>query len=97
MQQVEEAKEILLTISEDQSVPRNIRRAATKSIDTLNDTEMDLPVRAINAMQLLEDTTSDPNCPYHARTMLWSAITKLELPNTNDDDYDDDDDEYYDD
>lgn len=97
MQQVEEAKEILLTISEDQSVPRNIRRAATKSIDTLNDTEMDLPVRAINAMQLLEDTTSDPNCPYHARTMLWSAITKLELPNTNDDDYDDDEDEYYDD
>ncbi|MHA2253967.1 MAG: UPF0147 family protein [Candidatus Kariarchaeaceae archaeon] len=88
-EQVKEAIEILTHISEDQSVPRNIRRAAVKSIETLNDKSMDLPVRAINAIELLEDTTSDPNCPYHARTMLWQAITRLELP--TDDDEDDED------
>jgi hypothetical protein len=55
---------------------------------------MDILVRAINAIELLEDSTSDPNCPYHARTMLWQAITRLELPtdaDDEDDEYDDDD------
>lgn len=90
--QLKEAIEILTQISEDQSVPRNIRRAAVKSVETLNDNSMDLPVRAINAIELLEDTTGDPNCPFHCRTMLWQAITRLELP----DDEDEDDWEYYD-
>ncbi len=90
-EQVKEAIEVLNHISEDQSVPRNIRRAAIKSVETLNDNSMDLPVRAINAIELLEDTTSDPNCPYHARTMLWQAITRLELPTDDDEDEEDED------
>ncbi|MHA2091767.1 MAG: UPF0147 family protein [Candidatus Kariarchaeaceae archaeon] len=93
-EQVKVAIEILNHISEDQSVPRNIRRTAIKSVETLNDTSMDILVRAINAIELLEDSTSDPNCPYHARTMLWQAITRLELPtdaDDEDDEYDDDD------
>lgn len=89
--QINEAIEILNHISDDQSVPRNIRRASQKSIELLNDKSMEIPVRAINAIDLLEEVTSDPNCPYHARTMLWQAITRLEIPNN-----DDDDDEYED-
>lgn len=93
--QIQEAIEILTQISEDQSVPRNIRRAAVKSVETLNDDSMEIPVRAINAIELLEDTTNDPNCPFHCRTMLWQAITRLEVP--DDDDGWDDDNEYWDD
>ncbi len=78
--QVAEAMEILTHIAEDSSVPRNIRKAATKSIEILQDETMDLNVRAINAIDLLDESTADPNCPYHARTMLWQAITRLELP-----------------
>lgn len=89
-EQVQEAIEILNHISEDQSVPRNIRRAAGKSIEMLNDNSMELPVRAINAIDILNDLSIDPNCPYHARTLLWSVITKLEISP----DDDDDDDEY---
>ncbi len=95
-EQVKVAIEILNHISEDQSVPRNIRRTAIKSVETLNDTSMDILVRAINAIELLEDSTSDPNCPYHARTMLWQAITRLELPTSDDeedDEYEDDEEE----
>ena len=80
IQQVDEAKEILNQITEDHSVPRNIRKTAVTSIAILNDKSMELQVRAINAIDLLEQTTSDPNCPYHARTMLWQAITRLEIP-----------------
>ncbi len=78
--QIQEAIEILTYIAEDSSIPRNIRKAATKSVETLQDESMELNVRAINAIDLLDETTSDPNCPYHARTMLWQAITKLEIP-----------------
>ncbi len=79
-QQIAEAIRILTYIADDSSVPRNIRRAASKSVETLQDDSMELAVRALNAIEFLEDTTSDPNCPYHARTLLWQAITKLELP-----------------
>lgn len=101
-QQVKEAIEILGSISEDQAIPRNIRRIATQCIEILQDEKLDLPVRAINAIELLEDTTGDPNCPYHARTLIWQVITRLELHHRADDDddweyYDDDDDEYDDD
>ena len=98
-QQVNQAIEILTTISDDASVPRNIRRAATKSIETLNDESFELPVRAVNAIELLEETTGDPNCPFHCRTMLWQAITRLELPDSDDDDdweYEDDDEDWED-
>ena len=80
LKQIEEAKEILNHITEDQSVPRNIRKTALNSIATLNDKSMELQVRAINAIDNLEQTSSDPNCPYHVRTMLWQAITRLEIP-----------------
>jgi uncharacterized protein len=78
--QINEAIEILTMIAEDSSVPKNIRKAATKSVENLQDQSMDLPVRAINALELLEETTSDPNCPYHIRSLLYSAITRLEIP-----------------
>lgn len=92
-----EAIEILAQISEDQSVPRNIRRSANKSIDILNDKGMEKPVRAINAIEELEETTADANTPFHTRTMVWQAITKLETPRANnsedDDEYEDDEEE----
>jgi len=94
-EQIQEAIEILNHISEDQSVPRNIRRAAIKSIETLNDNSMEIPVRAINAIDILNDLSVDPNCPYHARTLLWQVITRLEIsPEDEEDDDDDDEDEY---
>ncbi|MCY3413286.1 MAG: UPF0147 family protein [Candidatus Heimdallarchaeota archaeon] len=91
--QVKEAIEILANISEDTAIPRNIRRVATQSQEILQDESLELAVRAINAIEMLEDTTGDPNCPNHARTLIWHIITRLELP-TGDDDWDDD--EYYD-
>jgi uncharacterized protein (UPF0147 family) len=89
-EQIQEAIEILNHISEDQSVPRNIRRAALKSIETLNDNSMEIPVRAINAIDILNDLSVDPNCPYHARTLLWQVITRLEISPDDEDDDDED-------
>lgn len=79
-QKISEAIEILTMIADDNAVPRNIRRAASSSVEILQDNTMEIHVRAVNAIELLEDSTIDANCPYHARTLLWQAITRLEIP-----------------
>lgn len=94
---MKEAIEILLQISEDQSVPRNIRRSATKSIEMLNDKSMELAVRAVNAIEELEDSTGDANTPFHTRTMIWQAITKLEIPRDKKEDQKDEYEDEFDD
>ena len=94
---MKEAIEILLQISEDQSVPRNIRRSATKSIEMLNDKSMELADRAVNAIEELEDSTGDANTPFHTRTMIWQAITKLEIPRDKKEEQNDEYDNEFDD
>ena len=96
-ERMKEAIEILLQISEDQSVPRNIRRSATKSIEMLNDKSMELAVRAVNAIEELEDSTGDANTPFHTRTMIWQAITKLEIPRDKKEEQNDEYDNEFDD
>lgn len=70
---------ILKDISEDTSVPRNIRRSASDALTTLqNEAQEPSPaVRANVATSILEETSLDPNCPVHARTLIWKAISVL--------------------
>ncbi|MBD3189919.1 MAG: hypothetical protein GF308_04720 [Candidatus Heimdallarchaeota archaeon] len=84
------ALNILKDISEDTSVPRNIRRSAMEALEVLNDieTEPSPAVRANIATSILEETSLDPNCPVHARTKIWTAISKLEIV---EDEYEDED------
>jgi hypothetical protein len=103
IKQVNEALRLLEQISEDTSVPRNIRRAAANSIEVLHREDLELELRAINAIEMLDEVTQDPNCPLHARAKVYATITRLELPYNDDegeDDYDeekDDDDDNDDD
>ncbi len=79
---VEEAIQLLEQIKEDTSIPKNIRRAAAEALDYLltDDPEMTLPVKANNAISILNETTMDPNCPLHARTKIYYIIARLEPP-----------------
>lgn len=74
------AQRILKDISEDTSVPRNIRRSASDALTMLGNVEQE-PSRAIRAnvaTSILEETSLDPNCPVHARTLIWKIISILE-------------------
>ncbi|MHA1557026.1 MAG: UPF0147 family protein [Candidatus Heimdallarchaeota archaeon] len=75
------ALRILKDISEDTSVPRNIRRSASDALLTINNAEDEpsLAIRANIATSILEETSLDPNCPVHARTLIWKAISILEI------------------
>ena len=69
---------ILLSISDNLSTPRNIRKLIKDSIDTLKDDSLSVGVRAANAISMLEDVSQDPNIPSFSRVTIWSAVSSLE-------------------
>ena len=72
------SKQLLKQISENNSVPRNIRRAANEAIAALEN-EGDSPAaRAQNAIAILDEPNQDPNCPNFARTRIWRVLSYLE-------------------
>lgn len=73
-----EVSEILKHIMENNSVPRNIRKAAEDSNNILNDEAEDQTVRVSSVILKLDDISNDPNIPVHARTLIWEILSKLE-------------------
>ena len=74
----EEVSAILKHIMENQTVPRNIRRAADESYQTFNDESEDPTVRASAVIIKLDEISNDPNIPVHERTLIWEILSKLE-------------------
>ncbi|MEM4211727.1 MAG: UPF0147 family protein [Nitrososphaerota archaeon] len=70
--------QILETISNDTSTPRNVRRVAKSAADELFNEKYSPPVRAANAIEMIEEIISDTNIPTFTRTQLWLAISLLE-------------------
>jgi len=75
---IDQSKHLLKQISEDSSVPRNIRRAANEAIAVLDDENDSPAARAQNAISILDEPSQDPNCPNHARTKIWHVSSLLE-------------------
>ncbi|MHA1958887.1 MAG: UPF0147 family protein [Candidatus Thorarchaeota archaeon] len=75
---MDQSKHLLKQISEDSSVPRNIRRAANEAIAVLENDGDSPAVRAQNAISIIDEPSQDPNCPNHARTKIWHVSSLLE-------------------
>ena len=73
-----QALTILDQVSEDNTTPRNIRRAAKEAASTLHSTEYTPAVRASNAVSILDEILQDPNMPPYTRVRLWNVISLLE-------------------
>ncbi len=69
---------ILTRIIEDDSVPRNIRRAADEAKNRLLNKEESEAVRAAYVISILDDISNDPNIPIHTRTLIWNIASQLE-------------------
>jgi uncharacterized protein (UPF0147 family) len=61
---LQQAQSVLNMIADDNTTPRNIRRAAKQAADML--------------ISLLEDISQDPNMPMYSRTRIWNGISLLE-------------------
>ena len=77
-ERIKEAMNVLGLISEDTTTPRNIRRAAKQSIETLQLKENTPAVRASSAISVLDDILQDPNMPPYTRVKLWNVMSLLE-------------------
>ncbi len=75
---LQQAQTVLNMIADDNTTPRNIRRAAKQASDMLSDGGLSVAARAANAISLLEDISQDPNMPMYSRTRIWNAISVLE-------------------
>jgi uncharacterized protein (UPF0147 family) len=70
--------DVLGQLSEDTSVPRNIRRGATDAKIRLEKSGDPLDVRISGALGKLDELANDPNIPMHGRTVIYRVITELE-------------------
>ena len=73
------SKEIRASITEDSSVPRNVRTNVVTGLETylLNEKD-DLDLRIYSTISVLEEQINDSNIPQHARTRLFEFIRDLE-------------------
>lgn len=65
-------------LSEDNTVPRNIRRGATSAKESLLREEDAIDLRKAKAISILDELANDPNIPTHGRTIIWNIIGQLE-------------------
>ena len=77
-EKIEQICDGLNMLSEDNSIPRNIRRGAesVKQILLSNDDPIDL--RVASAVSTLDELANDPNIPLHGRTLIWNIMSRLE-------------------
>ncbi len=77
-EEIDRVYDILKHIMDDNSVPRNIRRAAEESNEILSRKDEDPTVRASTVISILDEISNDPNIPIHARTLVWEILSELE-------------------
>ncbi len=74
----QEILDMMESLAEDTSLPRNIRRGITNARDILTKKDQALDVRIASAIFALDEIANDPNIPVHGRTMVYMIMSKLE-------------------
>ena len=75
---IEQIVDGLNMISEDTSIPRNIRRGADEVKQILHKDADPIDLRVASATSILDDLANDPNIPLHGRTLIWNIMSRLE-------------------
>ncbi len=70
--------QILDVLSEDTSIPKNVRLSITNAKIRLTEGK-DANTVLTNAIHSLEEVVNDVNMPMHARTTLWNLLSELEI------------------
>ncbi|MFH1285641.1 MAG: UPF0147 family protein [Candidatus Micrarchaeota archaeon] len=74
---VKQVIELMELVMNDNSIPKNIRRAVSEAREIMQ-TQEDLVVRASTAVYKLDEVSEDINMPMHARTQIWTILSALE-------------------
>ncbi len=77
-EKIEQVCDGLNMISEDNSIPRNIRRGAEEIKQILHNDSDPIDLRVASATAILDELANDPNIPLHGRTLIWNIMSRLE-------------------
>jgi len=77
-EKIEQICDGLNMLSEDNSIPRNIRRGADTVKQILLKDEDPIDLRVASAVSTLDELANDPNIPLHGRTLIWNIMSRLE-------------------
>lgn len=69
---------LLEELSQDTTVPKNVRKSASDSKTRLLKASESLDIRCATAVSLLDEMANDPNVPAHGRAALYTVISRLE-------------------
>ena len=69
---------LLDELAQDNTIPKNVRKNALDSKNRLASKNGSLDLKCATIISTLDDLTNDPNVPPHARTFLYTLMSKLE-------------------
>jgi len=69
---------MLQQVSEDRTVPRNIRDKVLESIEVLKKDKEPVDLRINTVISYLDEVSNDPNIPMYTRTQIWNIVSMLE-------------------
>lgn len=75
---IKQISEVLDTLAEDITVPKNIRKNSKDAKEMLLNEKEPLDIRSATATFILDEMANDPNLPLHARTLIWNIMSQLE-------------------
>jgi uncharacterized protein (UPF0147 family) len=75
---LEEIIKTMSDLSEDYSVPSNVRRILKEALENLKNENEDLSLRIDIATSIIEKAGEDQNIGQHVRTKLWNLAIMLE-------------------
>jgi uncharacterized protein len=65
-------------LSDDSTVPKNVKEKVHLIIDTLKSDKMDVSMKIDKALQLLDEISEDSNLQSYTRTQVWNLVSMLE-------------------
>jgi hypothetical protein len=77
-EKIQEIFDGLNMISEDNSIPRNIRRGAEEVKQILHKESDPIDIRVASATAILDELANDSNIPLYGRTLIWNIMSRLE-------------------
>jgi uncharacterized protein len=79
MESMTDILDLLDSIQEDSSVPKNVRFKVNETISCIRQNgDSSVEVTIDKAIQSLDELSNDPNIPMFTRTQLWNIISALE-------------------
>jgi uncharacterized protein len=69
---------LIQQVSNDKTVPRNIRTKCEDAVKILQNDKEDIAVRVNTIISGMDEISNDPNIPTYTRIQIWNIVSLLE-------------------